>query len=128
MFLHLTPLDDTSTRVATLDLRFDAIIGYMLVHGVEHETYATVKKASDLPEHAFMSGMPFHIFAKNETTDAPIVRALEKRELTDLQVPLLIAPLHLHLAARVWTLRLKLHDKSSDWNIGLEGAYHSHVA
>ena len=42
MFLHLTSLDDASTRVAALDLRFDTIIGYVLVHGVEHETNATV--------------------------------------------------------------------------------------
>ena len=128
MFLHLTSLDDTSTRVAALYLRFDTIIGYMLVHCVENETYAAVEKASDLSKHALMSSMSFHIFSKNETTDAPIVRAFEKRELTNLQVPLLIAPLHLHLAVRVWTLRLKLQDKPPDWNIGLERAYHSHVA
>ena len=75
-----------------------------------------------------MSGMSFHIFSQNETTDAPIIRAFKKRELTYLQVPLLIAPLKLHIAVRVRTLRLKFQNKSSDWNIGLERAYHSHVA
>ena len=65
MLVHLTTFNYASAGVATLKLGLGAFVSYMLIHGVEDQTYATVEETVDFTEETYVLFVHVHVFPHN---------------------------------------------------------------